>query len=290
MDKEHFLYCFYCKKYLEYQTWLHHSTHHSELFLFPQEMTIFYKFVDCLFHKPKKNAFKMVMEDSETKVSKYYAISSHYVSSEESAARQELCGILYDGITPIISKFYDFYFDVEVGSLISVTEFYDTKFEIEISKYNEAEILQVFISICEGVNALNNEGFFHGNICPANIVFAGSHQPRIVGVVNAQKIDYPNYEIIYEYSDKTVWTPEFLQGKKLNQKFDVWGLGILLHRMLAGDRLPFLESKNERKMHKMLRESWNDEEKIEKFITIDKGVEKGGSFVAKLIKSMKKKF
>lgn len=289
MDKQHFLYCFHCKQYLEFESWFLHSTHHSKLFLFPQEMTIFYKFVEPLFDKPKKKAFKMIMEDPETKSSKYYAISSNYITPEESGARQELCGILYDGITPIISKFYDFYFDVEVSSLISVTEFYDTKFEDEISKYSESETLTVFISICEGVLALHNEGFFHGNICPANIVFAGTKLPRILGVVNAQKIGSPNYEIIYEYSAKSVWTPEFLLGKMLNEKFDIWGLGILLHRMLSGDRLPFLEYRNERKMHQLIRACCYDESKREKFIAIDKGVGKVGSYLVKLLKSKRAK-
>lgn len=286
MNKENYLYCFFCKKCLEYQSWYKHGTHHSELFLFPEELTKYYKLESCLFHSTMKNVFKMCSKFPNEKMSKNCVVSSHYITPEQSSERQRLCGVLFDGISPYVCKFNDFFFDVETGTLIGVTDFYDKKFKDEIWQYNDSEKIQIFLKICEGILALHAENFIHGNIIDSNIVFESSKNPKIVGLINAQNIKNPSYDIIYQYSNKIIWPPEFLLGEKINEKFDVWALGILLHQILAKNRLPFENFENSKSLHVLLRKYWDDEPKAEEFIQIDySSIDKNMKGIGELIKS-----
>ena len=284
------LYCCLHEQLIDFTNWAEHATHHSELFLFPLSIGKNYHFVQCLSSRGQKKCFKM-KEHFGGKNAKTFAVTSLSISPEESQDKKDLCNLLIEGrslqiqVSPYLLKFQDVFFDQSFNALITLTEFFDVNLEDQLSKLSQNECLQIFINVCEGVLDLHMKNYMHSNICLRSVVIGKNKKPKIVGLINAQKLNSPNYNTIYEYTYKPIWPPEFIQGKLLNEKFDVWCLGILLHQMLADKKMPFIQHKTNKELHKMLREFWNDEAKAEAFIKIDSSVRLIKESISEMIKS-----
>lgn len=278
------LYCCLHQQLVDFTNWVDHATHNSELFMFPLSIGKNYQFDQCLSSRGQKKSFKM-RENFGGKNARSFAVTSLSATPEESAQKQDLCLLLIEGkISPYLLKFQDVFFDQSVNALITLTEFFDVSLEDQLPKLSQNECLQIFINVCEGVFALHQKYLMHSNICLRSVVLDNRKKPRIVGLINAQKLNSPNYNTIYQYTYRHIWPPEFLQGKQLNEKFDVWCLGILLHQMLANKKMPFMQFKTNKELHRVLRELWKDEAKAEAFVKIDPSVRLIKEILSEMIK------
>lgn len=261
------IYCFKDKQKIEGDEWVKHADHHSELAILPARMTGL-KFIEVLLHSPTKNTFHVAPKFGH---GVHYAISSYFMSRGNAMKISPLCIILNQKTSDYLAQFTYCEFipyskdyknpETELGNLITITEFFDTKLLPNLSKFgNPKDLLVIFKNVCEAVQVLHSKNYIHSNICIKNICLdEKTKKPKLVAITNCQRIEEINYDVIYEYTNKNIWPPEFLQGYKLNEKFDVWCLGILLHQIFCDGNLPFKEYKSHKHFHKDLRESWKNE-------------------------------
>ena len=100
-------------------------------------------------------------------------------------------------------------------------------------------ILEIGIQVCEGLQAAHESGITHRDIKPLNILIDSHGRARIV-----------DFGLAKGTSDATLTTagtlvgtvsymsPEQVAGGKIDQRSDIWSLGIVLYEALTG-RLPF---------------------------------------------------
>lgn len=287
MSSNLLVYCFVHKKIISCTEWVQHANHHSDLYLVPPTVQGL-ELVKALLQTDKKNTFHM-KEKLMGKNAKHYAVSSYLMTKQEADLMQELCGILYNGVSPHLTRFVDCKFEKisqnsNSGFLITTTEFFDKKLLSNLDSFKPQDLLSMFINICEAIFLLHKKNYFHSNLCIENICLNSLNKPKIVGITNCQRISAPNYEVIYGYTKKMIWPPEFLLGNPLSEKFDVWCLGILLHQIFSKGKYPFPNEK-EKYLHQKLRDLSSTEDKAEAFLKIDSSIRQVHDNLAEFIKS-----
>ncbi len=112
---------------------------------------------------------------------------------------------------------------------------------------------EIIIPVCEALEAAHTSGLVHRDIKPDNIFLHQSSQGEVVKVVDfgiAKLVgDTLNFDLDALTQSGIVGTPTFIAPERLSNKHydgqaDVYSVGVMLYRMLAG-RLPFqIEDKN----------------------------------------------
>lgn len=286
MAKRQTIYCFCDKETISFSEWPDHSSHHSELFIFPPYISNSFTLVRELFHSPTKNVFHM--KDNMPRNPKNYAITSYFSTKEEAKLKEEISKIFYSGIPNIVRLSNCIYIpmshDSNQGNLITITEFYDRKLDSELSKFLKKDLIFMFLLLCKGVQKLHSYGYFHSFISIKNIVLNPKNEPILLGLTNCQKISQPNYELIYETTNKAIWPPEFLKGE-INEKFDIWCLGILLHQLLANLSFPFELADDPKKLHSILRKGLREKTIAQSIVKISPSVGSTGDQLHLIITS-----
>lgn len=98
------------------------------------------------------------------------------------------------------------------------------------------------VQICDALQEMHSTGVVHRDLKPANVLVTGDGKVKLTDFGVAKDTSAFS-EAKLTAADHTVGTvaymsPEQLAGKELTRKSDLYALGILLYRMLAG-RLPF---------------------------------------------------
>ena len=101
------------------------------------------------------------------------------------------------------------------------------------------EIIDLAIQICEGLGAAHDRKVVHRDIKPSNIVIDAHGRPKILdfGLASVQGSEH------LTKTGSTLGTigymsPEQIHGKQLDQRSDIFSLGVILYEMIAG-RPPF---------------------------------------------------
>jgi len=105
--------------------------------------------------------------------------------------------------------------------------------------------LDIATQVSEGVRAAHQKGIIHRDIKPGNIVITQKGEAKILDFGLAQRIGASQLT----HSGMVLGTPAYMspeqiQGDKVDERTDIWALGVLIYVMLAG-RLPFKGQSNQ---------------------------------------------
>ncbi len=110
-----------------------------------------------------------------------------------------------------------------------------------------AEVLELFVKICEAVNAAHLKGVIHRDLKPANVRVDANGRPHIVdfGLAKVATGDFSDDDRLMTMTGQFIgslpWaSPEQAQGipGMIDVRTDVYSLGVMLYQMLTG-RFPY---------------------------------------------------
>lgn len=141
---------------------------------------------------------------------------------------------------PTICTIFDFGEAVD-GQLYIVMAFYegqDLGQRLANGPLPLGDTLCIGIQICQGLGAAHRKGIFHRDIKPANVILTLDDQVKIVdfGIAKMTGVD------ITRTGDKlgsaAYMSPEQCKGETVDQRTDIWSLGVVLYEMLTSQQ-PF---------------------------------------------------
>jgi len=144
---------------------------------------------------------------------------------------------------PHIVRIYDI--GDEDGQLFISMEYINGKTLRQIQKekgpFPEKELWPMMKQVCQALATAHAQGVIHRDIKPANIMLDSSHHIKVMDFGIAK---LPNAERLTQTNDflgtPLYMSPEQCQGLPVDQRSDIYSLGVTLFELLTGN-LPFNE-------------------------------------------------
>ncbi len=132
---------------------------------------------------------------------------------------------------------------------------YTLEYKLErMPRLKNDEILSIFYQICKGLEFAHENGIIHQDIKPANIFIMPDGTVKIVDfglACNPGNIDFNLPGTVFYMA------PEQIQGNPVDERTDIYSLGIMFYEMLTGER-PFPEDNISNLMDLHLEEDIQD--------------------------------
>ena len=121
-------------------------------------------------------------------------------------------------------------------------------------KFSPKEINEIMIPLCQALEYAHQNGIVHRDIKPANILIDQNGKPNVVdfGVARVETSTLTQ-------SGMTVGTPSYMSpeqitGKRVDNRADIFSLGVILYELAAGQR-PFSGGNVSTLMYKIVNEA-----------------------------------
>ncbi|GAB4556558.1 MAG: hypothetical protein OHK0023_28980 [Anaerolineae bacterium] len=130
-------------------------------------------------------------------------------------------------------------FDVQDGQYFMVMEYLEGEtlkarlaHDVTMQPLQAAQIIR---KLCDAVAYAHNAGMLHRDIKPANVIFAQQDEPILTDFGIAKLADSTNLTT----AGAAVGTPAYMspeagRGEKVDERTDIYSLGVVLYEMLAG--------------------------------------------------------
>uniref|UniRef100_A0ACD6A7T8 Uncharacterized protein n=1 Tax=Avena sativa TaxID=4498 RepID=A0ACD6A7T8_AVESA len=128
--------------------------------------------------------------------------------------------------------------------------------------HNWRTCYKIIKGICEGLNFLHRGSetpIFHLNLKPSNILLDESLVPKITDFVLSKLISETNTYIAKTCKGKTEYMPqEFSPHEGVNEKYDVYSLGIIIIQIMAGHSgySEFRKNGDAKKLSELVNTNW----------------------------------
>ncbi len=120
---------------------------------------------------------------------------------------------------------------------------------MKVQKLKLAEFSKILQRLCEALDAAHYRNIIHLDIKPANILFDVEKEAFLADFGIAQTASMGDDEENWIAGTPNYMSPEQCRFEKVDRRSDIYGLGVLLFKMLTG-RLPYLAANNEALMDK----------------------------------------
>ncbi len=106
---------------------------------------------------------------------------------------------------------------------------------MQASKLEQEQACDIALQICEGLSAAHEEGVIHRDIKPANIIINKRGQAKILdfGLAKFQSVSNLTSTGV-RLGTISYMSPEQARGEELDQRSDIFSLGVMLYEMLGG--------------------------------------------------------
>lgn len=127
--------------------------------------------------------------------------------------------------------------ETEDGQLFIVTAFCEGKNLAELIQSNSlnlGQIVNIMLQLCDALSTAHNKGIYHRDLKPANVIVSDTMQVKLVdfGIAKIAGSDISQTgQIIGTFA---YMSPEQFSGSMIDQRADIWSLGILLFELLSG--------------------------------------------------------
>jgi len=117
---------------------------------------------------------------------------------------------------------------------------YDLKSAIrKKGKFEEAELIAIAKQVCEGLAEAHELGVVHRDLKPQNIMLDENSRAKIMDFGIARLVEAPGVT----QSGVMIGTPDYMspeqaEGKEIDQRTDIYSLGVILYEMVTGS-VPF---------------------------------------------------
>jgi serine/threonine protein kinase/tetratricopeptide (TPR) repeat protein len=162
--------------------------------------------------------------------------------------------------------------ETEEGQLFICMDYYkgtSLKDKLEEGKLELNKALDITIQICEGLKNAHEKNIIHRDIKPANIFITNDGIVKILDFGLAKiKGETQLTKTGLTVGTTAYMSPEQAKGENVDQRSDIWSLGVVFYQMISG-KLPFKGEYDQAIIYSILNKSpeeLNTAKKIKKFI------------------------
>ena len=131
--------------------------------------------------------------------------------------------------------------ETEDGQLFIAMPFYDgetVQARLKRGRMPFADVVPVVVQVARGVGAAHTHGVVHRDIKPSNVMLLRDGTVKVLDFGIAIIEDSGLQDNAARFGTLAYMSPEHVRGGPIDQRSDIWSLGVLLHEMLTGIR-PF---------------------------------------------------
>ena len=96
--------------------------------------------------------------------------------------------------------------------------------------FEENQILDWFIEICEAVRYIHEKNIIHRDLQPNNILLTKNNQIKLTDFGIAKILD-SEQQVKTKIGNDSYFSPEIIKGENYDFKTDIWNLGIILYEL-----------------------------------------------------------